>query len=205
MALAGFCQLALAQSESVKVNYQKIEREAIANEIPFSEKTIMGTIEDKMAVLGYKGKEAKGFIAYQSVRLAELGTGEYDLYFMAERKSRRNKDNATLTLMISKGADDFATAKKDADLWRKAKAYLDNILPAITAYDLEQQINEQQDVVDKADKKYNNLVEDGQSLEKKRKSIEKDIENNKKDQEKQQADMEKEKLRLETLKSGRKQ
>jgi chromosome segregation ATPase len=75
----------------------------------------------------------------------------------------------------------------------------------IEAYDLEQQITEQQDAVDKAGKKYNNLVDDGQSLEKKRKDIEKDIEDNKKDQEKQSADIEKQKLILETLKGKRKQ
>jgi serine phosphatase RsbU (regulator of sigma subunit) len=137
--------------------------------------------------------------------MPELGSAEYDLYFMAERKSRRNKDNSTLTLLISKGADNFADMTKDAALITNAMKYLEDILPMITAYDLELQITAQEDAVKKSDKKYSSLVDDGQSLEKKRKNIEKDIEDNKSDQEKQLADIEKQKQTLETLKASRKQ
>lgn len=205
IAIAGFYLSAPAQSEITTVNYLKVDREAVANEIPFPEKTIMKAIDNKMLQMGYKGKDSKGFTVYKAVRLPELGSAEYDLYFIAERKSRRNKDNSTVTLMISKGADNFATVKNDAALFDNAKKYLENILPMITAYDLELQINDQQDAVNNADKKYNNLIDEGQSLEKKKKNIEKDIEDNKKNQENQAMEIEKQKQKLETLKAGRKQ
>jgi hypothetical protein len=205
LVLTGFYLPVSAQSETATVNYLKIDRQAVTNEIPFPEKTIMNAIDDKMLKLGYKGKDSKGFTVYRSVRLPELGNAEYDLYFMAERKSRRNKDNSTVTLMISKGPDNFATPKDDAALFTSAKKYLENIVVMITAYDLEVQITEQQDAVTYADKKYNDLIDEGQNLEKKRKNIEKDIEDNKKNQENQLADIEKQKQKLETLKTGRKQ
>ena len=205
IAIACFCLSATAQSETTTVNYLKADRQAVANEIPFPEKTIMKAIDNKMQQLGYKGKDSKGFTVYKAVRLPELGSADYDLYFIAERKSRRNKENSTVTLMISKGPDNFATVKDDAALFDNAKKYLDNILPMITAYDLEQQINEQQDAVNNADKKYNNLIDEGQSLEKKRKNIEKDIEDNKKNQENQAVEIEKQKQKLETLKASRRQ
>ena len=107
--------------------------------------------------------------------------------------------------MISTGNEIFATEKNNAGLMDNAKKYLNGISNMIEAYDLEQQVLEQQDVVTKSDKKYNSLVDDGKSLEKKRKDVEKDIEDNKKDQEKQLADIEKQKLLLETLKGKRKQ
>lgn len=196
---------ASAQSELTTVSYQKTDRQAVMNEIPFPEKTIMGAIDNKMEQMGYKGKSSKEFTVYKGVRMADLGNGEYDLYFTADRKSRRNKDNSTLTLMISKGNDNFVTDKTDAGLIDNAKKYLNNIIELITVFDLELQINDQQDLLTKADKKYNELIDDGQSLEKKRKGIEKDIEDNKKDQEKQQAEIEKQKLVLENLKTKRKQ
>lgn len=205
ITLCGFYLSATAQSEVTKITYQKVERLAVENEIPFPEKTIMKAVDEKMEQMGYKGKDSKGFTIYKSVKLSELGSGEYDLYFMAERKSRRNRDNSTLTLMISKGFDNFVTLKTDAAVIENAKKYLEKIIGMIAAYDLEQQIIDQQEAVDKSDKKYNNLVDDGQSLEKKRKSIEKDIEDNKNDQEKQLADIEKQKQILETLKASRKQ
>ena len=194
-----------AQSSIETVSYLKNDQQAVVNEILFPEKTIMNAIDNKMEQMGYKGKSTKGFTVYKGVRMADLGTGEYDLYFSADRKSRRNKDNSTLTLMISTGNEIFATEKNNAGLMDNAKKYLNGISNMIEAYDLEQQVLEQQDVVTKSDKKYNSLVDDGKSLEKKRKDVEKDIEDNKKDQEKQLADIEKQKLLLETLKGKRKQ
>lgn len=194
-----------AQSSIETVSYLKTDRQAVVNEISFPEKTIMNAIDNKMEQMGYKGKSTKGFTVYKGVRMADLGTGEYDLYFSADRKSRRNKDNSTLTLMISTGNEIFATEKNNAGLMDNAKKYLNGISNMIEAYDLEQQVLEQQDVVTKSDKKFNSLVDDGKSLEKKRKDVEKDIEDNKKDQEKQLADIEKQKLLLETLKGKRKQ
>jgi hypothetical protein len=124
---------------------------------------------------------------------------------MADRISRKNKDNSTLTLLISKGYDNFASDSSDATLINNGKQYLNGIRDMIAAYDLELQIQAQEDAVAKADKKYNNLVEDGESLEKKRKNIEKDIEDNKKNQANQKSETEKQRQILDTLRGKRKQ
>ncbi|HQW84065.1 MAG TPA: hypothetical protein PK987_06390 [Ferruginibacter sp.] len=194
-----------AQSTIETVSYQKTDHEAVVNEIPFPEKTIMNAIDTKMQQLGYKGKSSKGYTVYKAVQLAELGNDTYDLYFTADRKSRKNKDNSTLTLLISTGNDVFASETNNSTLMNNAKSYLNGIVNMIGAYDLEQQITVQQDIIDKSNKKYYSLIDDSKNLEKKRKDIEKDIENNKKDQEKQQADIEKQKSLLQNLIGQRKQ
>lgn len=199
-----FCTVAGAQSRTATVEYLKINHQAVVNEIPFPEKTIRDAIDNKMEQMGYKGKDSKGFTVYKGVRLAALGNDSYDLYFMADRKSRKDKDNSTLTLMMSKGFDSFIADSTDAAVINNAKGYMDTIKNMIAAYDLEQQIISQEDAIKKADKKYNNLIDDGVSLEKKRKGIEKDIEDNKKDQTNQQAEIEKQKQILETLRGKRK-
>jgi hypothetical protein len=196
---------ALAQSRTATVEYQKVNRQAVVAEIPFPEKTIRDAIDNKMEQMGYKGKDSKGFTVYKGVRMPELGNDSYDLYFMADRKSRKEKENSTLTLLISKGFDAFVSDSADARVISNAKNYLDTIKNMIAAYDLEQQIVAQEDAVKKANKKYSNLVDDGASLEKKKKNIEKDIEDNKKDQSNQQAEIEKQKQILETLRGKRKQ
>jgi hypothetical protein len=194
-----------AQSHTETVEYLKINRQAVVNDLPFPEKTIRDAIDNKMEQMGYKGKDVKGFTVYKGVRLAALGNDSYDLYFTADKKSRKDKENSTITLMISKGFDSFAADSTDAKLMDNAKAYLDSIKNMIAAYDLEQQIKGQEDAVKKADKKYNNLIDDAASLEKKRKNIEKDIDDNKKDQAAQQAELDKQKQILETLRGKRKQ
>ncbi len=194
-----------AQAELTTVSYQKTDYEAVANEIAFPEKTIMKAIDANLELKGFKGKSTKGFTVYKNVNLPELGAGNFDLYFNADRKSRRNKDNSTLELLISTGNDNFVNTKSNPVLIANAKTYLNNIIVMITAFDLEQQINVQQDEVTKSDKKYNNYIDDGQSLEKKKRDIENDIEKNKKDKESQLADLEKQKQILESLKGKRKQ
>ena len=200
-----FCSVSTAQSRTTTVEYQKINRQGVVAEIPFPEKTIRDAIDNKMEQMGYKGKDSKGFTVYKGVRMPELGNDSYDLYFTADRKSRKEKENSTLTLMISKGFDAFVSDSSDARVMTNAKNYLDTIKNMIAAYDLEQQIVVQEDAVKKADKKYNNLIDDGASLEKKKKNIEKDIEDNKKNQASQQAEIEKQKQILETLRGKRKQ
>ncbi len=196
---------AAAQSRTATVEYQKINRQAVVNEIPFPEKTIRDAIDNKMQQMGYKGKDSKSYTVYKGVRLPELGNDSYDLYFMADRKSRREKENSTLTLMVSKGFDSFVADSNDSKLMNNAKNYLDSIKNMIAAYDLEQQIIAQEDAVKKADKKSTNLIDDGVSLEKKRKNIEQDIADNKKNQASQLAEIEKQKQILEVLRSKRRQ
>ena len=199
-----FSAVSFAQSHTETVTYQKISRQAVVNEIPFPEKTVRDAIDDKMGQMGYKGKDVKGFTVYKSVRLADLGSDSYDLYFSADRKSRKEKEYSNLTLMISKGFDNFVADSSDSRLISNAKNYLDSIKIMIGAYDLEQQIIAQEDAIKKADKKYNNLVEDGQDLEKKKRNIEKDIEDNIKNQANQKAETEKQRQILETLRGKRK-
>ena len=199
-----FVAAAAAQSRTETVAYQKINRQAVVNEIPFPEKTVRDAIENKMEQMGYKGKDVKGFTVYKGVRLADLGNDSYDLYFSADRKSRKEKDYSTLTLMIAKGFDSFVADSTDSRLMSNAKNYLDTIKVMIGAYDLEQQIIAQEDAIKKADKKYTNLIEDGQDLEKKRKNIENDIAENIKNQANQKAETEKQRQILETLRAKRK-
>ena len=146
-----------AQSHIATIEYAKVNRQVVVNDMPFPEKTVRDAIDNKMGQMGYKGKDAKGFPVYRGVRLPALGTELYDLYFSADRKSRKDKDNASLTLIISKGFDNFVADSTDAKLMGNAKAYLDSIKLMIAAYDLEQQIIAQEDAVKKADKKYNNF------------------------------------------------
>lgn len=189
-----------AQSRTSTVEYQKADREAIVNEIPFSEDMITRAIQDTLEKLGYKGKESKGFIVYKGVKMPALGSEAYDLYFSVDKKSKREKDISKVTLMISKGFDSFITEKSDPGLVRNAKTYLDSLRNTVAVYDKGQQISEQEEVVKKAEKKMENLTEDAQDLQKKKKKLEKEIEDNIKEQADQQKELEKQRQVLSTLK-----
>ena len=200
-----FYTATIAQSHTSTVEYLKVNRQAVINDIPFPEKTIHDAIDNKMALMGYRGKDSKGFTVYKGVKLAALGNDSYDLYFKAERKGRKDKENSTLTLLILKGFDTFVADSTDAAVMNNAKGYLDSIRNIIAAYDLEQQIIEQEDAIKNADKKFSLLVGGIAILEKKRMNIEIEIENIKKEQASQLAAIEIEKGILNTLRGKRRQ
>ncbi len=194
----------LAQARYTSTEFQKVMRPAVVADIPFPEKTISNAIEDKMSKSGYKGKSVKSFTMYPGVHLNELGSGNYDLYFMVDRVSRKDKGNSTVTLMLSKGFDAFVSDSSDATVVESAKTYLNNLRDMVAAYDLEMQISEQDDVIKKTDKKYNNLVDDGTDLQKKKRKIEEQIVENTAAQAAQKTETEKQRQVLETLKAKRK-
>ena len=195
---------AFAQSQYVFINFKDAQRPAIQNEFSFSDKTVTNAIDDKLTRLGYKGKDYKGYTVYKGVVLPELGNQPYDLYFKVDRKSRKDKDAAVVNMLISTGNEIFISDTSDSRTINNAKSFLDNLVPSLTAYDLQQQVNAQQATVDKAEKKYKSLQNDADDLQKRKKKIEQQIEDNLKDQKNQQAEIEKQRQLYETLKARQK-
>src|SRR5690606_37249486 len=115
---------------------------------------------------------------YKGVNIADFGNTTYDLYFKVNKKSRKEKDKSVVYLLISKGYENFAVETTDADLFQKGKAFVSDLLKNAASTDLEKQIAEQEDIANKAEKKYVNSIEEGEDLEKEKKKIEQDITDN---------------------------
>jgi hypothetical protein len=193
-----------AQSHYVFIDFKDVQRPAIQNEYSFSDKTVTNAIDDKLTKLGYKGKDSKGYTVYKGVVLPELGSQPYDLYFKIDRKSRKDKDVAVVNMLVSTGNEIFISDTSDSRTINNAKSFLDNLMPSIAAYDLQQQINLQQDAVAKAEKKYRSLQDDADDLQKKKKKLEQQIEDNLKAQKDQEAEIEKQKQLYLALKGRQK-
>ncbi len=196
---------AFAQARTATADYNKAIQPAIEIEIPFEEKTVIKSLVEKMEKRGYKGKESKDYTVFKGVNMSELGTATYDVYFKADKKSRKEKDITILTMLISGGYEKFIGEGDEPGLFNNAKSFLNNHMETAVAYDLELQVKEQEEAVQKATKKYNNSVEDGQDLVKKKEKIEKEIVENTQKQADMKSESEKQLQILETLKAKRKQ
>ena len=196
---------ATAQSYTGNADYLKANRTAVICEVTYPGSEVEAAIEDSLAKLGYKSKSSKGFNVYKGVRVAAFSNEPLDLYFSVDRKSKKEKEISVVTFLISKGGENFVTAEVDKAIIDNAKTFLNGFVSYMDVYDLEQQINAQQEVTAKAEKKANNLSDEADALQKKMKRLAKDIEENAKDQVQQKAEVEKQRLALENLKSKRKQ
>ena len=205
VAIALFSTYCFAQARLTTAEFQKVIQPAVEIDVPFPEKTVMKTIVDMMEKKGYKAKDTKGYYTFKGVMLPELGNSFYDLYFKTDRKSRKEKDNTILTLLVSGGYEKFIGDSTGSALITNVKTFLNRQVEATAAYDLEMQINEQDESTINAQKKIASLIEDGQSLQKKKEKLEKEIQDNIKKQADQRIEADKQNQIFSTLKAKRKQ
>lgn len=204
--IALFAFLAVnAQSVESTAEYNKAVKPAVICEFPYPPALVEGVLFDDLKQKGFgKGKSSKGFDVYQAINFNEISADKIDLYVKVERKGRKDKGVAVITVLLSKGYDNFVSGASDASMVQNAMNYLNGLKPKLEKTSLEIQIAEQEEVLKKTEKKMNDLVDDGSSLEKKKKKIEEEIEENKKEQEKQKTEVEKQKQILDSIKAQRK-
>ena len=193
-----------SQAQYKFIDFKDAQRPAISVDLPYPEKTVDGALQSKMAKLGYKGKESKGFKEYKGVLMPELGPATYDLYFAIDKKSKKEKDASTVTMLVSKGNENFITEADDPQTINNAKQILDNLLIGVTSYDLEQQISAQESVVSKEEKRLKTYGQEMEDMQKRKKKLEQQIDQSQRDQAASEKEILKQKELLETLKARRK-
>ena len=207
-----FVSLALAaivyaqpQATAGTAEFQKTQQPAAIIELPYAENVVEKAIADYMSRKGSKASDSKGFKTFRGYKLRDSQDYTSDLYFKIDRKSRKEKDLTVVSVIVGKNGEDVKTRlAPDNTGIDGAKDLLNDMVASIDAYNLELQITDQDDVVKKAQKKFDGLADDQKDYEKKIKNLQDKLEQNKKDQDKQQDEVKKQKDILETLKGKRK-
>lgn len=204
LSLFLFLFTASAQSREGSVTVNKKQEPAIVVDLPFSASTAEDAIKSEMKKKGHAAKESKGFMVYKDVLIPEISKDRVDLYIKTERRSRKEKDASIVYVGVAKGSEQFIGRDVDPALFSGTRAYADQIHSWSEAHALELDINSQDDVLKKTEKKYQSLIEDSTSLSKKKLKIEQDILENKSNLSKQTQEIEAQKKILENLRARRK-
>jgi len=149
-------------------------------------------------------------LVYRNTRLKNLDPNEpQDVFFKIDRKSRKEKDKSIVTMITAKsgtipeekvkGAKTVATIEPSANSVAFLNSFQSNI--NLSAYNLA--VSNQQDVVDKSEKKLKNLQDDQSKMEKKIKNLQDDLSKNKKDQQNQTEEIAKQKTILEQKRAAK--
>ena len=194
------------QAREGTVEYEKTQQPAAVIELPYAPHVVEAAMNDYLIKKGRsRANDIKGFRTFRNTQVSLTDSMNADLYFKIERKSRKEKEITNVSLLLYPHNKDFAVAAKETHLnMEQAKDYLDQLVPAIEAYNLELQIKEQNDMVVKAESKYKKLVDNGDDLSKDKINIEQKIANNKDDQAKQTIEVTKQKQALALLVDQRK-
>jgi hypothetical protein len=189
---------ALAQNaREATVKFMKGQQNAIVADYDLPEKVVADALKERLEKEGLtKRSSEKGFMAYKGATWANISPDKMDIYARVEGKG----DKSTITMLASKGYDNFISTTTDADKVQKIQAFLNNFIKDARAYQLKLAIQAQEEVVKKIDKEYKNSTEDGEKLLREKEKIEKQIAENKTEQSKKETIVTTEKAKLEELK-----
>jgi hypothetical protein len=186
-------------------DFQKTSQPAAIIELPYSQNIVDKAVDDYMAKKGAKGSNSKDFRVYRGVKLNSTDDFTSDLYIKTDYKSRKEKDITIVYMVVAKSGEDVkARVSPDNNSIAGGTAFLNDMSVSAESYNLEVMVKEQEDLVKKNQRKYDNLVDDQKDYEKKIKNLQDKIEDNKKDQQKQMTELKKQQGILETLKAKRK-
>jgi hypothetical protein len=195
--------MVFSQAYEGMVEYDKKKQDAFLIDYSYSAEAVENAIVKKMEQLGYKPKEEKGlfnkdkgFKIFKGAFVTEANPDRLDYIIKVENKSRKNKDESVVSLILLKDGANTKAAFAVADVER-VKEFLRNLRPNIEAADLEIQIRNQEETIAKAEKKLNGLKSDKAELEKK-------LATNIADQEATQKDIDNQRVTLEVLRGKRK-
>lgn len=191
------------QSHEGTIDYQKKDEKAMLIEFPYPSSIVEGAVADKMEKLGCKKKESKGFLVYKNAVLADISAEPADFLIKVERKSHKEKDQSVVYFLVNR-KDENVIERNDALLNSNVKTFLNRLSTDVEAYNLEVQIKDQEAIISKAEKKFNDMHDDQESMEKKLKKLENDLKENANDQYDQKKEIEKQKQVLEAMKTRRK-
>ena len=184
---------AFSQAYESNITYNKKKQKAISIDYAYPQEAVQNAIVQKIEKLGHIGKEQKGlfnkdkgFIVFKDAFITDISEERMDYILKIERKSRKDKDETTLYLVLNKGGEDAVPGMSAHDIGR-TKVFLNNLLPEIEEANLELQIKAQDDAVVKSEKKFKDLQDQKADLEKKLQKNAEDIENQQKQIESQRA------------------
>ncbi|MFT4060854.1 MAG: hypothetical protein QM642_00700 [Edaphocola sp.] len=190
---------ATAQSaRETTAKYNKTDAPAVSADYNKNKDVVEDALKTQMAKEGIgKPGSSKGYMLWKGVTWTNVSTEKVDVYAKVEGK----KEQATVTILLSKGYDNFANSTSDPNAINKIKDFLNSFTEKLNAYDLGLNIKEQEEIVKKAEKEYNGSVSDGKDLESEKSKIEKKIEDNKKTQADKQKALQTEQAKLDALKA----
>lgn len=179
------------------VSFGKASPGAVIAEYDAPASVVEDALKQHMEQAGFRKKSGKGFIAYKGIAWKEVSAEKADVYFKIDGKGNKS----TITVLYSKGYDNFISGSTDSETVNAIKNFLTSFTGDLKKYQLTLNIAQQEDVVKKAEKAYNETVSDGKSLADDKARIERKMADNTYMQSDRQKALDEEKRKLDDLKA----
>ncbi len=194
----GISQIGFAQNakeEIVRINKQN--QNAFTASYDVDKDVLETAVSDYFSKINLgRSKSYKGYNRYEEAVWSEISPDKIDLYSKVD--GRNNTSN--LTLLVSKGYDNYVTTMSDEEMAIRIKTFLNNFMQYTYEAQNDADIKLSEEALKKAEKDFDKIVKDGENLVKDKEKIEKEIEKNAAEKEEAAKKVEEEKAKLEALK-----
>jgi hypothetical protein len=195
IAATGTATAQNAHESSIKFN--KKSENAVVADFNKSAEVVEAALKDRLEKEGLgKMKTSKGFMSYAGTLWNSVSADKLDVYFKVEGK----KDKSTVSVLVSKGYDNFITSGSDAKTIDNVKAFLNSFVTYTNSYQLTLDIKAQEEAIKKAEKAYSNSIDNNKDLLSQKEKLEKRIAESNNEQTLKQKALDEEKKKLSDLK-----
>jgi hypothetical protein len=214
---ATFLQLtafaAFSQSVSKTVSFNDQLRPALQLALPNEAKTAEQTVLAKLKETGYKPEKSggfmnkknkrEGFYVFSGVELPELTNQKLDLYFKIDDINNNPTERSSVTLMVSKGYENFVSEENDSSTFKAAQSFLNSFLNKTDVYAIGVQIDDKKKELAASEKKWQDLMNKQKEGRSKMAQLEADLKNWQQEEADQQKDVDAQRASLKDLEARR--
>lgn len=190
-ALVSFNVFAQQQPpKETQVKYNKTMVNGVVAEYAIGEEVISKSLFDYLSSIGIsKPSSSNGYKVFKAAMWGEISPEKLDIYI----KTDGSRSKSTVTIILSKGYDNYVTSQKDADIVQRLNSFLGRL-------QLYANVVAQQEFIKKVEEDMATINKETESLKREQDKLSKKIEENKSQSERQQKALESEQAKLEELK-----
>lgn len=202
-----------AQSSFQQVKFKDALRPSLNLPLAYEAKIAEETILAKLKETGYKPEKSgnmfnkknkqEGFYTFSGVQLPELANQKLDLYFKVDPISGDKENRSSISLMVSKGYENFVSPETDSETFSASEKFLNSFVGRTDVFQVNKQIEEQKKGITASEKKWKDLRTKQEDATKKITQLESDIKNWQQEEISQQQDVDKQRLLLKELEDKR--
>jgi hypothetical protein len=201
------------QSNFKTVMFKKILRPSLSLNLSSESKNAEETILAKLKETGYKPEKngsflnkkdkQEGFYSFSGVTLPELDNQKLDLYFRVDPIEGDNDYRSSISLIVSKGYENFVSPETDSMTFKAAENFLNTFTSKTEAFQINKLLDEKKKSIAVSEKKWKDLRDKQEDARKKIAQLEADIKNWQQEEIAQQKDVDNQRSELQNLESKR--
>ena len=202
-----------AQSFSSNIKFKQSLRPALTLHLNFESEMAEQTILAKLKETGYKPEKngnifnkkdkQEGFYKFSGVELPQLANQQLDLYFRVDPVKTGDSTRSSITLMVSKGYENFVSSQTDSATFAASQAFLNSFVQQTAAFQINEQMESQKKTIAAAEKKWNELRDKQRDATDKIVRLQADINNWQQEEILQRQDVDKQRVILRELETKR--